>query len=492
MCRPTINRDRFGSRVFNQNDPLMTTFPRSALGQSGFVPGLSKAFVAAGMVAAFLIPSRGSFAQSADKAPAGTRPNIVLILADDFGYECVGANGGTSYKTPHLDRLAAGGARFEHGYAQPLCTPTRVQLMTGQLNVRNYVRFGFLDPQQPTFASVLKNAGYATGIFGKWQLANGADAPARFGFETDTLWQLTRRPPRYANPGLEVEGKPVDFTGGEYGPDVVQNAALEFIDRNHDQPFLLYYPMMLTHGPFQPTPGSRDWDPKAIGENVNNDPRHFADMVSHLDGHVGQLVAHLEKHQLREKTLILFVGDNGTGGRISSQWAGQTVEGGKGTTTDAGMRVPLIVNWPGRVPSGTVVRDLVDTTDFLPTLCDAAGVALPKDIPLDGRSFLPQAEGRPGHPREWLYVWYWPNQQGNQENEGNNRARKPPVEFARTHRYKLFGDGRLFELDGRYGETLLDTGTLSQEAVAARDVLKKAIAQYADARPEALRTASSR
>ena len=435
-----------------------------------------------------LVSARESLAEGTAPKDGTSRPNIVLILADDFGYECVAANGGTSYKTPHLDRLASGGARFEHCYAQPLCTPTRVQLLTGQLNVRNYVRFGFLDPKQQTFAHLLKNAGYTTGIFGKWQLANGADGPARFGFEADTLWQLTRRPPRYANPGLEIEGKPVDFDNGEYGPDLVQKAALEFIDQNRERPFLLYYPMMLTHGPFQPTPGSKDWDPKAKGEDVKNNPRHFADMVAHLDGHIGQLVEHLEKHKLRERTMILFVGDNGTGVPITSQWSGKTVKGGKGSTTDAGTRVPLIASWPGRIVAGTVVKDLVDTTDFLPTLAEAAGVTPPGNTKLDGRSFLPQAEGRPGQPRESLYAWYWPNQE-NAQNKGK-KEKKQPVEFARTHRYKLFGDGGFYELDGRYGETQLDTDALTQEAAAARDLLSKAIAQHADDRPKSLQTAS--
>lgn len=405
-------------------------------------------------------------------------PNVVVILADDFGYECMGANGGTSYKTPHLDRLAATGARFEHCYAQPLCTPTRVQLMTGQLNKRNYVRFGFLDPNQRTFAHLLKDEGYATGIFGKWQLANGFDGPARFGFDDYTLWQLTRRPPRYANPGLESAGKELNFSQGEYGPDLVQTAALKFIDEHHDQPFLLYYPMMLTHGPFQPTPESRDWDPKAIGEDVNHDDRHFAEMVAHLDRHIGQLVAHLEDRKLREKTLVLFVGDNGTAGKITSEWSGKKVKGAKGTTTDAGTRVPLIVNWPGRVPAGIIVKDLVDTTDFLPTICEATGVVLPQEITLDGRSFLPQAQGQTGSPREWLYAWYSPNQ--NKVDE--------PVEWARTHRFKLFGDGRMVELDGRYGEKKLDAQALSVDAVAARDLLNKAMAHYSNARPERLRT----
>ena len=114
--------------------------------------------------------------------------------------------------------------RFEHCHVQPLCTPTRAQLMTGLYNVRNYGHFGALDPQATTFAHLLKKAGYATGIAGKWQLGGGFDGPKKFGFDEYCLWQLTRRPPRYANPGLEINGKEVDFKKGEYGPDVVNES----------------------------------------------------------------------------------------------------------------------------------------------------------------------------------------------------------------------------------------------------------------------------
>lgn len=137
-------------------------------------------------------------------------PNVILILADDLGYETIGANGGTSYQTPVLDKLAATGVRFEHCYVQPLCTPTRMQLMTGIYNVRNYVTFGQMDPQSVTFGNLFKRAGYATCITGKWQLGRELELPKKFGFDEHCLWQHTRRPPRYANPGLEINGREVN------------------------------------------------------------------------------------------------------------------------------------------------------------------------------------------------------------------------------------------------------------------------------------------
>lgn len=408
---------------------------------------------------------------------ASAKPNIILIMADDFGYECVGANGSTSYQTPHLDRLAAEGVRFTHCYAQPLCTPTRVQLMTGQSNVRNYVRFGHLDPQQTTFANILKKAGYATGIVGKWQLGGGLKRPQHFGFDEYCLWQLTRRPPRYANPGLEIDGREVDFGNGEYGPDLVHKYALDFITRHKAEPFLLYYPMMLTHGPFQPTPDSRDWDPKAIGEKVNNDPSHFRDMVQHLDKHIGSLTAKLDELQLRDNTLILFVGDNGTGKPIRTEWSGRTLQGGKGSTREAGMHVPLIANWRGKIPGGRVCEDLVDTTDFLPTLCAAVGAQAPAVV--DGRSFLPQILGEKGQPREWLYCWYAPNQ---------NKV-DVPVIFARDHHYKLYNTGRFVKLseDG-YVEQPFEGANLSPDDKAVRQKLEGVLTQFATARPQKLET----
>src|SRR5262245_41738141 len=346
-----------------------------------------------------------NFASAADSR----KPNIILIMADDLGYETLGCNGGESYKTPNLDRLAATGMRFERCNVQPLCTPTRVQLMTGMSNARNYIEFGFMDPKATTFGNLLKHAGYVTAIAGKWQLGRDKELPQRFGFDESCLWQHTRRPPRYANPGLEYNGQERDFKNGEYGPDLVSDFALEFITKNKSKPFFLYYPMMLTHAPYQPTPESRDWDPKATGEDVKKDPRHFADMVDYMDKLVGRLVKRIADLGLRENTLIIFLGDNGTGQGVTTQFKGAAYAGGKGLTTARGMHVPLIVNWPGRTPAGGVSDDLIDSTDFLPTICEAAGVNVPKSLSIDGRSFLRQILGQQGEPREWIYTWYSKN-----------------------------------------------------------------------------------
>ena len=411
----------------------------------------------------------------AGAAPAAApKPNVILILVDDLGFETIRANGGESYRTPAVDRLAATGVRFTHCYAQPLCTPTRVQLMTGQSNVRNYINFGNMDPTLTTFGNHFQRAGYQTGIAGKWQLGQALDLPSRFGFAESCLWQHTRRPPRYANPGLEYNGVAKDFNHGEYGPDLVHDFVTDFVNRHKDEPFFLYYPMILTHDPYQPTPLSPDWDPKAVGEQVHRDEKHFADMVAHMDMLVGKLVAQLESLRLRERTLLVFLGDNGTGFGTRSMFKGREFIGGKGTTTDAGMHVPLIVNWPGVTAAGKVCDDLVDATDFLPTICAAAGITVPTTPTLDGRSFWPQSRGEKGTPREWLYSWYSPRQ------NSDLSAR----EFTYTARYKLYRSGEFYHTESDPGEKKpMAVASLTGEAAAAAKKLQAAFAQFANVRP---------
>ncbi len=406
---------------------------------------------------------------------AAEKPNIVLIMADDFGYECVTANGGQSYQTPHLDRLAAAGMRFEQCHVQPLCTPTRVQLMTGRYNVRNYLNFGTLVRTETTFAHLLKQAGYATGICGKWQLGRETDASQHFGFDESLLWQHTRRPPRYANPGLERNGVEEEFPEGSYGPKLVNDFALDFIARHKSQPFFLYYPMILTHDPFQPTPDSPNWNPKARGENVNQNVKHFADMTAYMDKLIGQLDAQLAESGIRDNTLLLFLGDNGTHKSVTSRFQGADYQGGKGTTTRRGQHVPFIASWPAMMPQGRVNRDLISSTDFLPTLCEAAGVKVPTNV--DGVSFLPQLRGERGTPREWLYSWYSPRQQQN----------LTVRESAFDPHYKLYRTGQFYDLQNDPDERKpLAAETRTAEQTAAENKLKAVLERYRDARPEHL------
>ena len=351
------------------------------------------------------------------------RPNIILIMADDMGYEALSSNGSESCKSPNLDKLAKEGIRFTNCFSNPICTPSRTKIMTGQYNVRNYVKFGMLDRGQTTFAHQLKAAGYATVIAGKWQLGNQTDSPQHFGFEQSCLWQHTRSgrsnegktkfDRRFVNPMLEFNGKERDFTSGEYGPQVCTDFVCDFIDENKKRPFLVYYPMILTHCPFDPTPDSTDWDPKRLGSTTykgdKNDPqRHFIDMVNFADKMVGQIIKQLEKSGVRENTILIFTGDNGTDKPIITPWKGTEVVGGKGSMTDTGTRVPLIVSWPAGIKKpGRVTDDLVEFTDMMPTLCELSGADLPKNHPADGASIVPVLQNkRDVRKKDWIYIWY--------------------------------------------------------------------------------------
>ena len=410
------------------------------------------------------------------------RPNIILIMADDMGFECVAANGGETYETPHLDKLAATGMRFEHCYSQPICTPSRVQIMTGRYNSANYIQFGLLDPKATTFGNVLQDAGYATCIVGKWQLKGGFEGPNQFGFDEYCLWQLTRRPNRYPNPGVEVNGKEVDYSSGEYGPDIVSDYACDFIERKAkgDQPFLVYYPMMLPHWPFEPTPDSPEWDPKARVNDKSEKgsgtttTEFFDDMVHYVDKIIGKLVAKLEAEGVRDNTLILFTGDNGTYTGITSRFKGRDWKGGKGHMMDNGTHVTFIANWPGNIPAGQINNDLVDFSDVLPTLAEAASAKVPEGLGVTGRSIFPQLMGKPGNPREYVYCWYFRN--GRLAKGGTGHA---AGESARDHRYKLYLNGGFYDVPQDFYETSpLDPDKLTSEQKAIRDCLNSVIQQH--------------
>lgn len=392
---------------------------------------------------------------------AAEKPNIVLIMADDMGYEALSVNGSESCKSPNLDELAAQGVRFTNCFSNPICTPSRAKIMTGQYNVRNYVKFGLLDRGQTTFAHQLKAAGYATCIAGKWQLGKQTDSPQHFGFEQSCLWQHTRSgrskengknfDRRFVNPLLEFNGKQKDYTGGEYGPQVCSDFICDFIDNNKEKPFLVYYPMILTHCPFDPTPDSTDWDPTRLGSTTykgdRNDPqRHFRDMVAYADKEVGQIVAQLEKSGVRDNTLLIFTGDNGTDKPIVTPWNGTKVVGGKGTMTDMGTRVPCIASWPAGIKQpGRVVDDLVEFCDMMPTLCEVAGAELPENYPGDGSSIVPvlQDNDESARRKDWIYIWY--RGQVMVRNKQYSLLAKTDGSDARLTRYKGPFDGEKLE-----------------------------------------------
>jgi len=404
------------------------------------------------------------------------RPNLLLILADDLGAECLGCYGGTSYATPNLDKLASTSVRFEYAYATPLCSPSRAELLTGRYVFRTGMTNVIL-PDQPdarldvrshkTFANFLHDAGYATSIAGKWHLChdfiNNPNHVADAGFDDRYLWRLfkdNKVTRHYWNPSLWLDGKPDEETGkSKFGDDLFTGHILDFIRASKDRPFLVYYPMTLVHSQSatgKNYPRSPDTFRPGDDPDAGAGPTGFGDLVTYMDKLVGKIVAELDRLGLRENTLILFAGDNGTDAGITSQLGKRKVKGEKGRLSEAGTRVPLIANWPGVVPQGKVLDDLVDFTDFLPTVLDAAGVALPAGYPVDGRSFLPQLRGQKGQPREWVY-----RQLGAKW-------------FIRDRRYRLSSEGEFVDMADRYApKPVADT----PEASAARQRLAAAVQQ---------------
>ena len=399
-------------------------------------------------------------------SPPGRKPNIVLFMADDLGYETLGAYGGTSFATPVLDGLAAGGMRFDHCYSQALCTPSRVKILTGLYNFRNYEAFSIMRPGETTFAHMLRDAGYATCIVGKWQLYGASNSPEALqgtgtlpqdaGFDEHCLWQVTGRGSRYKDPEITQNGQLLEGTQGRFGPDVFAEYAGDFIARHPDDPFLIYYPMVLPHTPFIGTPNHPDWPATPAG-----DPELFGGMLSYLDEVVGRIVASLDAAGVRNDTLVLFTGRQRDRTRTSRRWlTAWQLPGASTTTTDGGTRVPLIANWPGTVQAGSVTDDLIDFSDFLPTMADLACV--PPPGPVDGTSFALRLHGTDGGAREWAFVYHDPE----------HPAPTEPVYFARDQRWKLYGDGRLFDVPADPLETAPLPAGSSAEADAARSRLQ--------------------
>jgi len=427
--------------------------------------------------------------------PSGPRtlPNVVLIMADDMGYECLGCNGSLSYQTPHLDQLAAGGIRFEHCISQPLCTPSRGKIMTGLYNYRNYDHFGYLGLEHPTFGRLMKKAGYATCIAGKWQLNglsykeqvtdwNDPSRPVQMGFDEYCLWQLTKtrgEGERYANPLIESNGRLMEENPEAYGPDVFADFVLDFIERHKDQPFFVYYPMVLVHDPFVPTPDSQNWPDQE--KRYQQDTVYFREMVAYADKIVGQIVTKLEEAGLLENTVLIFTGDNGTHPSIYTRTTSGVIRGGKGNTTDAGTRVPLIVSYPAGKQKGISYQPLIEFSDFYPTLAEMSGypVGLNKESGLqtDGRSFFPLLTGAPHMPRESAFVHYDPRWGRNV-----NRFRN---QFVRSLDYKLYADGRFFDLRSDVLELHPIPGeSLSGAEAEAYQALKGVLNKHPDFPPD--------
>ena len=384
-----------------------------------------------------------------------------------MGFECLSPYGGKSYQTPNFERFAKEGMLFTHCYSQPVCTPSRNKIMTGRRNTRNYRAFGALLPTEPTFAKVLKAAGYRTAVAGKWQLSDGGNGPwgstpAQAGFEQSCLWAYEHnmtpeqwkryvasrgadaKTSRFWHPAILRNGELVETTAEDFGPDIYTDFLLDFIETNKAEPFFAYFPMALIHSPFVPTPHSKEI-PEA--DKHGSDSKYVGDMVAYTDHLVGRILDKLDKLDLADNTLVIFTGDNGTSRGIRSRIEGRTVIGAKAMPKDGGTHVPLLVRWKGVIEPGSRNEDLIDFSDFLPTLAEAGDAPLPAGVEFDGRSFLPQLRGLAGNPREWLFMDYDKDPDFPPE-----KKKWPPARFVRTKQYKLYADGRFFDVPNDWEE----------------------------------------
>lgn len=373
------------------------------------------------------------------KIQKNQRPNILFILADDMGKECLGCYGST-YNTPNLDAFAQQGVQFNYCTSQPLSTPSRVELLTGKYNYKNYSKFAFMNQDQKTFANLAKEAGYKTCIAGKWQLGENSKLPELFGFDNYCLYHLTFKGNKYAKPEFEEDGVVhKECTVNDYGPDYFSDYICRFMEKNRNQPFLAYYCMTLVHDPFNPTPESDDWDIDP-NKRYDEDNKYFPDMVSYTDKMFAKVMKKLKDLGLEDNTIVIFVGDNGTARYVSTPMKdGTRVQGGKGMRIETSTAVPMLARWGKYTYKKHTSADLVDFTDFLPTFAQAMQISVPKEWDTDGHSFLPVLEGKDNpDKRDYVLVHYQPNHVPQAGLEHYS------CRYVKDHNYKMYSDGSFF------------------------------------------------
>jgi arylsulfatase A-like enzyme len=425
-------------------------------------------------------------------------PNIVFILLDNVGQEWFGCYGSEENCTPNIDRLAREGVRIENCYAAPVCGPSRTMLLTGRYPHSTGFRLhhdaalysgGGLDPSREIiFPRLLRDAGYATAITGKWQINNVYDEPealVQHGFDESLVWpgsidatklpaaemerfaDIVRRQSyeeavafnrhiesRYWDPVFLRNGKREELQG-RFGPDVSLEFALDFLRRHREGPFFLYLPMMLTHGQsftqnVVPTPLNRD----------ANRPHHemFADMLRYADRQIGEVVTELEQLGLRENTIVFVASDNGTEKQLCARRNGRLVQGDLYSLSEAGGNVVLLANSPRLIPGGRTMP-LADFTDFYPTICELAGARLAPEHRPDGQSFAAFLLGQPGGrpPRSWILNEYH------------------ETRVVRDAQFKLYSDGRLYDANSDPAEQHDLSQSADPSIIAARRRLQQVL-----------------
>ena len=479
---------------------------------------------------------------------ATDKPNVVFILIDDISHYGVSAYGATELNatqvdgngdpffetitnsTPQIDRLANEGLLVNNAFAYAICEPTRIALMTAMNNHRNFIKPKALHESQITFGDIFKKAGYTTGIAGKWKQSRGTAEVAgenyveTFGWDEVHCFDLLYEGARHISPNFVINGQITWFnqnlnngidplTGRRYyGPELVNRFALDFIENNQEGPFFLYYPMLLVHDEHTPTPDTTpqaDYDNFEVMTNTNvanetgygafkgDDRRYYPDMVAFMDKMIGNVTDKLDALGLREETLIIVMGDNGTKQAFSYTLPdGSVFVGGKGETRSNGTQVPLILSQPGTITAQSTYDGLVNLTDILPTLCEATGLEVPNADSIDGLSFWQQASGASTDAhRQHAYTWYNKNRPMTDQSSLIIYAQE--VGYKRYAPDSNFPQGRFFDLSAdpqeitdAYNNTVdiglgilhrsgLDTSTLTADQQAAYDRLGTVISENA-------------
>jgi arylsulfatase A-like enzyme len=366
------------------------------------------------------------------QAAAPRPPNIVLILADDLGYGDLGCYGNTEVKTPNIDRLASQGVRFTDFYVSwPACTPSRSTILTGRYPQRNGLydmirnnevnwKFQFdeasyavspemtlgLDLREITIGRALKQAGYATGVIGKWDsgrarrflpLQRGFDF--FYGFANTGIDYYTHE--RYGVPSMFRGNDRIKETG--HATDLFRREALRFVSENRSRPFFLYLPFNAPHGAStfdREAPQVPEKYVRMYGATPKDRKAQYLGLITQLDDAVGAVVGEIRQHGLDDNTLVIFTSDNGGAGSGTNG----PLRGAKAQMFEGGIRVPMIARWPGRIPQGKVSGEFLCTAEFFPTFLAAAGVQPPQGVVLDGFDMLPVLEGRE-RSRRWEFFW---------------------------------------------------------------------------------------
>jgi arylsulfatase len=418
-------------------------------------PCLNLEIVSSGIVAVALA-AHATMCLAADAVQAsstltGSRPNIVLVITDDQGYGELACHGNPIIKTPNLDQFHTESVRFTAFHVSPTCAPTRASLLTGRHEFRSGVTHTILQRERlaldaTTIAQLLRDAGYQTGIFGKWHLGDEQPyRPAQRGFMESFIHGaggIGQSYPgscgdfpknSYFDPHVLYNERVVKTTG--YCTDVFFNQAMKWIEANRARPFYAQIATNAPHAPYICPPKYQEPYERA---GLDKNAAAYYGMITNIDDNIGQLLTRLDELDLTKNTLVIFMTDNG---HPIGHLFNAGMRGNKGTPFEGGTRVPAFVRWPGRLPAGTDVAALVGAVDLFPTFAELCGAKAPDDLPLDGRSLVPLLHNAKAEwPDRFLitHVGRW---------ETGHAANSKYAQCAvRSQRFRLVNNQELFDI----------------------------------------------